>query len=227
MGAIVNGFDNLPADADPNRAALYARVYADLTALGLTLPAQTADTITRAQLVAHLRALAGQLVKDELTNDPEGRGYGPLTNAQVAAILHEEFAETTPQRLDGSHATGYRVVAPVDARIIMLERNPGGGAPGFDTFMVKNGNVVTAYLRFRNSATTVANRQVFRRVDVLQNGNGLVMTSPFPGVPAVGDICDLGHPNLRPIAGRLARVLRRFPYAPNALDAADVAGARS
>lgn len=226
MGAIVSDFPDLPADgATPAEIAArqraYAGVYEDLVELGIPVPAQAADVITRAQLLAHLQAQAGALIKAELAGDPDGRGY----SAGAAAAADELVADYVPGnvvRLPASHPTGYRCAAGSTDTGLVLVQSPGGGAPGL--LAVKG--LASAMIRFRLTAGTVANRGQVMTIKAVPNDTTITLDAPLPGVPTVGDILDVGLVRPRRLPGRLGQILRRFPYAPNALTAADVTAAK-
>lgn len=227
MGAILSDFPQLPADGNPDRVALYTAVYADLTALGLTVPPQAANVVTRAQLLAHLRQLAGDIIKAEILADPEARNYGGLTDAQIAESVASEFAPNVPALWPGADPAGYVVTASTTAGL--QATIVGGGAAGFDTLLK---NPVTGllraaiYIRFRNTTTTVALRGRFGRIDDAPAGNQLVFAVAAPLAPPAGNIFDVGflRPNVLP--PRLASILRRLPYCPNAVTDADITAAK-
>lgn len=95
MAKIAAPFAQLPDRTDPNWPAAYAAVYAQLTAMGLELPAMPATDISRADLEAHLQKLAGQLLKAELkkTDHPN---YSGMTDDEQWARLHMNDTATPP-----------------------------------------------------------------------------------------------------------------------------------
>lgn len=223
MGAIVSDFKSLPADDDPNRQKAYAGVYEDLEALGLDRPATASDVITRAALLAHLQAQAGAIIKAELAADPEGLYTGGPTNAQLAQRLVQDYQPANAAiRLPGSHDTGYRIVAGSTTTGLVAVKNPELTDPGFTTIeRLRAGGV-----RFRQTAADPALRGAVMTIRFVASDNTLTLDAALPGAPAVGDVFDIGI--LRParLNGRLNQLLRRLPYAPNVLTAADVAGAK-
>jgi hypothetical protein len=227
MGAILSDFPQLPIDAHPQRVALYTRVYDDLTALGLALPVQPANTISRAQLLAHLQGLAGSIVKAELLADPESR-YTALSDAQIANVISKEFAPNVASRFPGSNVGGYTVLTSTTAGL--TAEMTGGGVPNFDTllFDVTTGNMrASVYLRFRNSTTTVALRGKFGRIDDAPSASALTFAIASPIAPPAGNVFDIGY--LRPVLliPRLAEILRRLPHSPNELTTADITAAKA
>lgn len=221
MGAIVSDFEALPADDDANRQAAYAGVYEDLEALELPLPAQPSNVITRAQLLAHLRAQAGALIKAELTADPDGRNYS-ANDAAAAVELAADYVPGQVSRFPGSHPTGYRVAAGSTDTGLVVVQSPGGGAPGLDTIA----GLARGLIRFRLTAATVANRGAIMTIKAVTAANTFTLDAPLPGAPTVGDILDIGLVRPARLPGRLCQILRRFPFAPNALTPADVAAAK-
>lgn len=226
MGAIVSDFEGLPADgATPGEIAArqraYAGVYEDLAALGLPVPVQASNVVTRAQLLAHLQAQAGALIKAELAGDPEARGYG-AGDAADAVTLAADFVPGGVARFPGSNATGYRVAAGSTDTGLVLVLNPGGGAPG----LLAVSGLANGMLRFRQTATTVANRGAVMTIKAVPNDTTITLDAPLPGVPTVGDVLDCGLVRPTRLPGRLGVILRRLPYSPNIITAADVAAAK-
>jgi len=86
MAAIKTGFDNVPAETEKGARAAYAMLYADLDRLALRKPATTSEEITRDDLVAHLRAVAGELVAGYIASGPKALD-GATTDEDVAARL--------------------------------------------------------------------------------------------------------------------------------------------
>lgn len=227
MGSLTSDFPALPLDADPDRVSLYAKVYADLVAQGIALPAQASNIITRAQLLAHLQAVAGAIIKAELDNDPEARGYGGAADDDSRAILlRSEFAPNVASRWPGASALGYSVVASTTAGL--QATIAGGGAPGFDALLNNplTGTFPTVYLRFRNTTPTVALRGKFVRIDSVPAADQLAFAVQAPGAPPAGNIFDIGFIRPTTLPPRIALLLRGIPYCPNLLDAADIASAK-
>jgi hypothetical protein len=222
MGAIVSDFVGLPADV-PGQAGLYQKAYDDLTALGIPLPAQLANVITRAQLLAHLQAQAGALIKAELAGDPDGVGFGAATDAQAAVLISNPYVLGGVRRFPNSNATGYQAAAGSTAAGLVVVTNPALANP---LLLALSGLPGAGMARFRNSAATVANRGVIVPVQFVPTDTTLTVAVPFPGVPTVGDIFDLGLINPAQLPPRLSQILRRFPYAPNILTTADVTAAK-
>lgn len=223
MGSLTSDFPNLPLDADPKRVALYTGVYADLTSLGLPLPAQPANTVTRAQLLAHLQAQAGAIIKAELAADPDGVGFGAATDAQAAVLLCTPYVLAQARRFPNSNPTGYQAVAGSTAAGLVVGLNPGLGNP---TLLSIGGLVGSSAIRFRASAATVANRGVVVPVLTVPTDTTLTLVVPLPGVPTVGDIFDIGLVVPQQQSPRLHQILRQFPYLPNLLTTADITAAK-
>lgn len=234
MGSIVSDFPQLLLETDPNRyqrnkagtivADSYQQVYDDLTALGLPVPAQAVGVVTRAQLVAHLQAQAGALIKAELNGDPDNIGYaGAPDDATRAQLLCNAYILATARRWPGSSLTGYQAAAGSTATGLVVVTNPGLGAPGL---LSLNGLAGAASIRFRASAATVANRGVVMPIQIVPTDTTLTFAAPLPGVPTVGDIFDLGLTIPPRQAAKLSQILARFPFAPNLLTAADITAAK-
>lgn len=225
MGAIVSNFPQLPADADPNRVAVYAAVYSDLTRLGLALPATPANAITRADLLAHLQGLVGQIIKDELTNNPEVLDYAG-TDANTANEINRPYQPPSGRRWPGSNQTGYRTIVGSTLLGLSAELNPGGGDPGFLGPVFSDVVPSQGVIRFRLATTTVALRGQARIITLVPASNQLALSNPLPVIPPAGEIFDIGqvHPTivLPPRFGQISRV----PFCPNALTAADIAAAK-
>lgn len=223
MGAIVSDFPSLPLDADPQRVAAYTAAYADLTRLGLAVPAQAANVVTRAQFLAHLQGLAGAIIKAELAGDPDGVYTGGPTDAQLAQLIASPYTLGGVRRFPGSNATGYQVAAGSTVAGLVLVLNPGLGPPGL---LALSGLQGAGLVRFRATAATVANRGQFTAVQLVPSDTAITLATPMPGVPTVGDICDLGlvaAPQQRP---RLNQVLAGLPWSPNLLTTADITAAK-
>lgn len=227
MGAIVQDFPSLPADAAPERVAVFAAVYSDLQSRGFALPVQAANVVTRAQLLAHLQGIVGELVKQELAGDPDSVDYASAADDGARAVLLCKSYEPSGRRFPGSHPTGYRIVAGSTVSGLVLATNPGAANPGFLAPALA-GLAGAAVVRFRKTAavTVVANRGAFMSVLNVASDNTLVMAAPYPAAPAVGDICDVGILSAPQLPGRLNQLLRRIPFAPNELTAADVTAAK-
>lgn len=113
MGAIKYDFDSVPSDeghqagslvayyqalgeakeqgkALPPEPPSYRRIYEDLAANEYPLPTTLADTITRAELIAHLQRVAGDRVKAELQKDPDEVYADATSDAEVAALFNGE-----------------------------------------------------------------------------------------------------------------------------------------
>lgn len=95
MAKIAAPFAQLPDRTDPNWPGVYETVYAQLTAMGLDLPATAANEISRDDLQAHLQKLAGQLLKAELkkTDHPN---YSGMSDDEQWARLHNNDTATPP-----------------------------------------------------------------------------------------------------------------------------------
>lgn len=226
MGAILSDFPSLPADGDPDRVDRYTRVYSQLAHLGLAVPATPANVITRAALLAHLQALAGQIIKDEITNNPESLNYAG-SDAATATEISSPYTPPAGRRWPGANATGYRTLAGSTTLALIAELNPGGGDPGF-TGPVFDGLVnANAVIRFRAATTTVALRGQARLIQVVATSAQLNLAGPLPLVVPAGEIFDVGvvHPSII-FPGRHSQILRGLPYSPNALTAADIAAAK-
>lgn len=227
MGAITTGFDLVPIEGTPAAVRAYEGVYEDLGALGLALPAQGAGVVTRAQLVAHLRGLVGDLVKGEIDTDSEGI-YGGLTNAQIATLIGSEYAPRVPDRFPGADPAGYVVTA--SSRNGLQATVVGGGVPGFDALLVNSVTGLlktTIYIRFRNNTTTALLRGRHARLDGAPSPDTLTFAVEAPAAPPAGNVFDVGFLRGETIPPRLVRVLARLPFAPNQLTEADIIGARS
>jgi hypothetical protein len=221
MGQVTFDFPGLPADAAPSRATVYAAVYADLTAKGFAVPGIAANVITRAQLLAHLQTLAGQLIKDELNNDPEQLYTGGPTNAQLANILTGDFVPLVARRLQAANVTGYRVVAGTTLTGLVLVQNPSLADPAF----LSVPGIDAALVRFRQTATDPLLRGATMSIKLAAANNTLTLDAPLPVVPTVGDILDVGTIRAARLAGRYCQVMS-LPFAPNSLTAANVAEAK-
>lgn len=103
MGSLVSDFPGLPADDAPNRTQSYAGVYADLQRLAIARPAQPSDKITRAELLAHLQAAAGAIIKDEITSDPEGLGLFVAPDATKRTLLNGGYLVAVAKPLPGQN----------------------------------------------------------------------------------------------------------------------------
>ena len=227
MGAITSDFPNLPQDGDARRIRKYDNVYATLAGLGLSVPAQPADVITRAQLLAHLQGLVGQLVATEISNDPESLGYSGFTDEQIADAMHIEFPANVPNPLPLSNPLGYTITA---ATINGMQAEvTGGGDPGFDALKDSLAGIIrqAVYARFRNDTLTPVLRGQFVRLDDAPSSNQVTFAVAAPGVPPVGNTFDLSLFKPLRLPPRMLVLLTRIPYCPNRLTAADIAGARS
>lgn len=224
MGSLTSDFPQLPQDGDSNRAKIYALVYSDLLALGLPVPAQTSDVVTRAQLLAHLQAQAGAIIKAELTGDPDSVGYaGAPDDATRAQLISNAFVLATARRWPGSSLTGYQVAAGSTTTGLVVVTNPGLGAPGL---LALNGLVGAGSIRFRASAAAALNRGVVMPIQSTPLDNSLTFAVPLPAAPVVGDIFDIGLTVPPRQAAKLNQLLARFPFAPNVLTPADVTSAK-
>lgn len=227
MGSIVSDFPALPLDSDPGRATTYAKVYDDLTAMGLPTPATPANAISRAALLAFLQAQAGAIVKAELTNDPEARGYtGAASDADRATLIVSEFSPNVATRWPGASPTGYSVISSSNSG--MEAAIAGGGDPGFDVLLSNpvTGVFPVVYARFRNTTTTPALRGRFVRIDGVVSTNRLTFSVHAPLAPPAGNTFDLGYARSTILPPRIAVLLRRLPFAPNTLTAADITSAK-
>lgn len=225
MGALVSDFASLPLDADPRRVEQYQRAYAALVHLGLPLPGPTPEAVTRAVLLAHLQAQAGAIIKAELAGNPDAVDYAG-TDAATAVNIGVAYTLANGQRWPGANLTGYQTAAGSTALGLVMLTNPGLADPlllGATFAGLSAGN---GLIRFRLATATVALRGIIRQVVTVPATNQLGMATPLPAVPAVGDILDIGlvAPPLN--ICRVSQVLRGFPFAPNALTAADIAAAK-
>jgi hypothetical protein len=246
MGQIVSDFPSLPAEAaslptgdpDPKVAAAqlaaraarlteYANVYADLVRLGFAVPAQASNVVTRAQLLAHLQGLAGAIIKAEIATDPDSVYTGAPTDAQLAQLVAAPYTPGGVRRFPGSSLTGYQVAAGSTAAGLVLVTNPGLGAPGL-LALAAAGLLGAGLIRFRAGAAvaTVANRGAFTAVQLVPADNALTLATPLPGVPTVGDVCDLGLVVQLQQRPRINQVLAGLPFAPNVLTTADITAAK-
>jgi hypothetical protein len=226
MGSILSDFPSLPQDADPNRVARFTLIYGELTFLGLALPGTPANAITRAALLAHLQALAGQLIKDELTGNPETLDYAG-TDAATALEINRAYTPPNGRRWPGSNLTGYRTIAGSTVLALVAETNPGGLNPAFGSAVFDGLAQLNGVIRFRLTTATVALQGVPRIVSLIAGANQLNLAGPLPAIPAVGDIFDIGqvHPTII-LPPRLNQILRRLPCSPNTLTAADITAAK-
>jgi len=227
MGKIVSDFKGLPPDgATPEEIAFrqraFAGVYEDLEALELARPVTPSNVITRAALLDHLQTLAGAIIKAELDGDPDGRGYGGASDAVNADAIAADYVPGQVVRFPGSHPTGYRVAAGSTDTGLVLVQSPGGGAPG----LLAIAGLARGMIRFRLTAATVANRGAVMTIKAVPLDNTITLDAPLPGVPTVGDILDVGLVRPSRLPGRLCQILRRFPFAPNALTPADITAAK-
>lgn len=228
MGAITSDFVNLPADDNPRRVLKYERVYAWLTAKGHALPAQPHDTITRAQLLAHMRALAGQLVADELTTDPENRGYGGGTNQDDADALRAVYEPPIPRKLNGSNLQGYRTKAASTDMVLVAERWQNGNNPDFVNVTAPNGEEIRGvFIKFHPNTSNVALRGKRFKLDLATDSETLAFARRIPINVDAGERFFLAAHRREVRTARVFEVLKTMPYAPNELTADDVAGARS
>jgi hypothetical protein len=226
MGAILSDFPSLPLDAAPDRVAIYTRIYAELTALGLAVPGTGAGAITRAALLLHLQGLVGQIVKDELLANPETLDYAG-TDAATAVEVNRPYTPPNGRRWPGSNLTGYRTIAGSTLLGLVAETNPGGLDPGFTGVIFEGLANANAVIRFRQTTATVVLRGVGRLIVLAAASNQLNLAGPLPAIPAVGDVFDVGqvHPSIV-LPPRLNQIWRRIPCTPNTLTAADVTAAK-
>lgn len=91
MSAIKTGFDNVPTEDEKGARAAYAMLYADLDRLSLRKPTAKSDEISRDDLVAHLRTLAGELVARYIASAPKELA-GATTDDDVAARISANMA---------------------------------------------------------------------------------------------------------------------------------------
>lgn len=225
MGALVSDFPSLPLDADPRRVEQYQRCYTALTHLGLPIPGPAPEVVTRAVLLAHLQTHAGAIIKTEIAVNPDGVDYsGP--DAATAVNIGVAYALANGQRWPGANLTGYQTAAGSTALGLVVLTNPALADPlllgaAFGGLAAGNGVV-----RFRLATGTVALRGVIRQIALVPATNQLGMATPLPALPAVGDILDIGLVSPPLNICRVSQVLRGFPFAPNALTAADIAAAK-
>jgi hypothetical protein len=206
MGNITSDFTLLPADADPNRVALYANIYADLTALGLGVPVTASNVITRANLLAFLQRVVGQLIKDELSNDPAILDYtggdASLRN-QVCANLEPNLNNTT-----------YMLAAVSTTTVITLT-----GA-NFHLIPI----LVGASVKFKRNTPSVALQSVTAEVlSVLPDSITLVTALPVSA--AIGDRFKFIDKRIKRRA-RLNELTVGIPHCPNDLTTADITAAK-
>jgi hypothetical protein len=225
MGSLVSDFPSLPPDADPRRIEQYQRAYGALSHLGLPLPAPAPETVTRAVLLAHLQAQAGAIIKAELAGNPDGVDYAG-SDAATAVNIGVAYALLNGQRWPGANLTGYQTAVGTTALGLVVLTNPGLADPlllgaAFAGLAAGNG-----LIRFRLVTGTVALRGVIRQIATVPATNQLGLATPLPAVAAVGDVFDIGlvAPPLN--ICRVSQVLRGFPFAPNALTAADITAAK-
>ena len=226
MGAIVTGFDQLP---DEDRAA-YARIYRALSRRGWPVPAIDSTDITRPQLLAHLRSVAGQIVRDELDNDPEGRGYGAQDNATAAHTCNEPYQpDRIGTRVQGAHTQGYVTLAGSTDAGILAEKRIAGGDPDFVTLLTNGEGVQKRglFIRFRPNTPRAALRGQIAKIQAVTASNGIAMGVQAPFAIPAGEVFDVGYLNPPIFRARVAMILDRLPYGPNVLTADDITGARS
>jgi hypothetical protein len=101
MAKIVSDFSGLPLETDLAAAALYQLIYYQLARMGLALPASTADSVTRVELLALLQAHAGAILKVEIATDPMAVGYAGKTDVQICDLIQSfrPVANEGPTRL--------------------------------------------------------------------------------------------------------------------------------
>lgn len=227
MGSIVSDFPSLPSDAHPDRVRIYTKAYGALALRGLALPGTPAASITRAAFLAHLQALVGQLIKDEITNDIEARGYSGQSDAQLVVLMRSTFAVVNPARLAGADPAGYVVTASTSNG--MQATVVGGAVANFNTLMLEpvSGLLKGAiYARFRMNTTTPVLRGRLVRLDGAPAVDQLTFAGQQPGAPPVGNVFDIGTFRPNELPARFHAVLIGIPFCPNELSAADIAGAK-
>lgn len=232
MPTIAFTFPTLPADADPNRVDFYQRTYKALQRKGLAVPGTEADQISRADLLLHLQTVAGQIVRDELDNDPANRGYGALSNADAATAINEHYMAVNGapgQRFPEANQQGYVTLAGSTDVALLAERRPSGGDPGFDTFLLASTGIPRpdAFIRFRMVTPTVGLRGKLAKVQAVTASNAIALGTKSPIVIPAGEIFDLGRPFPDILPPRLVDVLLGVPWGPRQLTEADIAAARS
>lgn len=206
MGALTSDFPNLPADADPNRAALYAKVYADLTTLGLALPGTASSLITRAALLAHLQGIAGQLIKDDLANDTAGLDF-----AGADASLRNQMCQNIDPNVNG---IVYTLIAVSTTTVITFV---GGG---FDLIP----NLVGASIKWKRNTPTVALQSVV--ADILSvTSNSITLNAALPTIASIGDKFKLIDKRYKRRT-RINELTVGLPYCPNDLTTADITAAK-
>ena len=89
MGAIVSDFPSLPGVNDADWIANYQACFSQLQAMGLATPPTPPDLTTRPVLLACLQGHAGDFIKAEVQNDPEGIGYAGMTNAEICEAIQK------------------------------------------------------------------------------------------------------------------------------------------
>lgn len=98
MAAIKSDFPNLPDDKDPNQAVIFRGILNGLEARGIPLPDKSPKTLKRADMLAHLQTIAGDLIRKDLDADGKRDGAARVfkdarTNEDVAAAFNEFRAE--------------------------------------------------------------------------------------------------------------------------------------
>ena len=100
MGKLVSDFKLLAKDDDPDRAKIYAGVYDQLASIGVPIPAEASNTISRTNLLDHLQKQAGKLIKQELKNDPAGIGYNTDDGGNTTKLNQGPTAQIPQNRVN-------------------------------------------------------------------------------------------------------------------------------
>jgi hypothetical protein len=180
------------------------------------------NTVTVAEVQDSIALIIGKKIKDELTNDPKGRGYAGKTDAQTADLFNAGY-DNFKKDLAG---VTFEVIAPLDTQTIKLRR-VGGAAAGFNGFgtrafqnklMVFTAGTATAALRgIQRFVVSHDDDTIF-----LAGRNGVAL----PVAPIAGDQVQLLESSQQVFSPRVSEVLVGIPFAPNIIDNADVKEAK-
>lgn len=181
----------------------FRRIHDDLQRRGQSLanPNESAPGVVRARLAR----VAGDLIKDEITNDPAGRGYGGMSNGARLAAL------TSTYRPQFGHAAGYVItgLATSNRRHTLIVTKVGGALAD-----------LTALGPLQGKAFIIAGR-TFSVLSAPADDTLIVGELAPP--PALADIGQIFGAEILP--PRLHTVLVGIPHAPNDIDLADLAAA--